>query len=452
MDPPEGEKVLQRKKDLDLFKAAVYRNDVAAVQHVLQNDAKDNIMHYCDTAILLACREGYDEIARILLDAGVDAWRKDWSGQSVIINACVNGHLSTVEMLLNHDEDLLEFGSGSGWTPLHFAIEYRQFDIAHFLMDRGANALAIIEDEWTTLMHACHHGADLRLVRRLLAAGVPVDACGEYQRTAMHYAANRGNIDVMQELIIEHNANIFAVDEDGKTPFDSATQFRSAAETCAFFIECYGKKLTDVHGRLAFHAILLKTAEYSFAEDAEFQPPLNPLQIRLPLGMLTLQHFRALRHSLDAESIRHRYKTRKLPIHMACQASAPVEVLSMLTETDPTTLQIADYSGALPIHSLCCSDHPTEYASVRFLVEQGGVGTLAARNRDGAMPLHVLCGSQNPSLRTVQYMLQSFPGSVAAQTTAGHYPFMIAACASSTASLSVVYELARAIPDLILPH
>ena len=108
----------------------------------------------------------------------------------------------------------------------------------------------------------------------------------------------------------------------------------------------------------------------------------------------------------------------------------------------------ADITGALSIHSLCGSSKPAEYASVRYLVEQGGVGTLAARNRDAALPLHVLCRSINPSWRTVRHLIQSFPRSVAAQTNSGQHPFMVAAaCESSAASLSVIYELFRANPN-----
>lgn len=92
-------------------------------------------------------------------------------------------------------------------------------------------------------------------------------------------------------------------------------------------------------------------------------------------------------------------------------------------------------------------------ASVRYLIEQGGVGTLAARNRDGALPLHVLCGSNRPTLRTVQYLMHGFPGAVTARMNDGHYPFMVAACKENSASLSVVYELATANPTgLIVPN
>jgi hypothetical protein len=48
-------------------------------------------------------------------------------------------------------------------------------------------------------------------------------------------------------------------------------------------------------------------------------------------------------------------------------------------------------------------------------------------------------------------LIQSFPGSVAAPTNAGHFPFMVAACETSSASLSVVYELVRANPALVVP-
>ena len=129
-----------------------------------------------------------------------------------------------------------------------------------------------------------------------------------------------------------------------------------------------------------------------------------------------------------------------------------VEILAMLVEQDPTSLQIADSSGNLPLHE-CCSGS-VDYSSMRYLVNQGGVGTLAARNHQGALPLHVLCGSTNPSWRTVQYLIQSFPGSVSMRTHSGEYPFLMAAATDSSGgtsfSLSVVYELVRADPDVLI--
>ena len=433
---------------------AVNRNDSAGVQHALKNGANVNRnragIHY-GSPLFNACNLGYDEIVRILLDAGADIRWRNKGNWSSLLTACSNGRLSIVEMLLNHDKDLLNNGGRYGETPLKAAIEYRRTGIVHFLLDRGANALAITKrDGLTTLMLACDNGADLEILRRLLATGVPVEAGDKHQQTVLHHAALHGSIELLRELTVEHNANMFAVDKDGDTPFDLVPSFNSAGERHEFFIELYCNKLIQEHDRLALHAIV-GAADYSFAPSVyqEFHPPKNPLRIRLPLGKLTLQYFRTLLSTPDAELVRNRDENGKLPIHIAGQANAPVEVLSMLVEMDLATLQIADDEGALPIHSLCGSGTPAEYASVRYLVEQGGVGTLAARNRNGALPLHVLCGSTNPSLRTVQYLIQSFPGSLAARTNAGRYPFMIAASEASLASLSVVYALVRANPSVL---
>ena len=436
----------------DLFDA-VTRIDVAGVRRALRNGANVNCSDDFDVTspLIEACQRGHEEIIRILLDAGADPWRTNNGGAvSAMLAAVDGGHLSTVEILLNHDNDLLEIENYFGRRPLLAAIGNQQLDIVHLLLDRGANALAISKgDGETTLMVACQRMADLEIVRRLLAAGVPVEALCEYKQTALHHAAGSSRIDVVRELIVEHNANVFAVDKNGKTPFDLVdARYSSAEDSRAFLIECYSNTVNQEHGRLALHAVL-KAAEYSIIEEWDFHPPQNPLRICMQLGKLTLNQFRILLSALDTALIHNRDDSGKLPIHMACRNKAPFEVLLILVEMDPTTLQLADKSGALPIHTLCGSRAPTEYASVHFLVELGGVGTLAARNQDGALPLHVLCGSTYPSLRIVQYLIHSVPTSVTVQTNAGQYPFMLAASDTSEASLSVVYALLRANPSVM---
>ena len=107
-----------------------------------------------------------------------------------------------------------------------------------------------------------------------------------------------------------------------------------------------------------------------FAEIEGFYPPVTPLRIILPLGKLKLQHFRTLLHSLNTDlMIRNQDNSGKLPIHIACGTNAPVEVLALLSELDPATLQVADHSGALPINE-CCRGI-VDNSSVRYLVEQG---------------------------------------------------------------------------------
>ena len=361
--------------------------------------------------------------------------------------ACERGHLSTDEILINHDNGLLQTLDHRGWTPLLTAVHRRKLELIPFLIDRGASVNEAAADGMTPLILACQLDyADA--IQLVLDAGPDVDAREEQRRTALFFTAAHGSIGLMHTLIDEHKANLLFMDKQGETVLDWVKS-RGNSIKQTILVEAYGSNMTREKGGLACHSIL-SAADYLFPEDAYFHPPMKPnLQIRSPLGKLSLRNLRfLLLHALDTDLIHSRDESGKLPIHIACKTNTPAEVLAFLVDLDPATLHIADHSGALPLHD-CCSGGAVDDISVRYLVEQGGAGTLAARNHQGALPLHTLCGSTHPSLRTVQHLVQSFPAAVKAQTKNGEYPFMIAACESSTASLSVIFELVRASPGLL---
>ena len=180
--------------DLDLFDA-VTRNNAAAVQQALRNGAN---VHRANSCLMLACDRGYNDIVRILLNKSADApWSND-TGSTVMIAALNGGHVSIVEELIDHDKDFLEIADESGLTPLHTAILMERLEIVQLLLDRGANTNATTKRGSTALFLACREGANMELVRRLLAAGVDVDFRDEIQRTILHYAASRGSIEVLR--------------------------------------------------------------------------------------------------------------------------------------------------------------------------------------------------------------------------------------------------------------
>ena len=435
----------------EILMDAILHGDTAGVRTALRNGAHVTEEYYGgQTPLTRACRYGRDDIVRILLDAGADAWWRDGNGWSSIMIAAYERKFSTVQLLLNHDSDLLEIEDSNGWTPLFYVVRSGNVKHIRFMLDRGANvhATATMTSTGYTILHiACQWGTPV-VARIILAAGVDIEARETLRQTALHIAMNYRDIDLVRELILQHNANMCAADKDGNTPFDIACSWERNGRSADPILEIYGEKLTQDHDRFALH-VHLKAATYSFPREPGFRPPKNPIMIHLPLGKLRLQQLRTLFQYCGTGFIRNRDNSGKLLIHVACQTKAPVEVLAMLAEFDPATLQIADYTGALPLHECCCG--VVDDSSVRYLVEHGGVGTLAARNREGALPLHLLCGSTNLSWRTVHYLIQLLPGSVSMGTNAGIYPFMIAA-ATNSSSLSVVYNLLRANPGLMAPR
>ena len=379
----------------ELFLAAIERNDSEAVQQALRNGVYVDAYLWRETPLMHATKRGHEQIVRILLDAGATTQYTDpYDERTAIQYACCNGQLGIVQMLIDHESTLLDVAP-VGWTPLMYACDKEETEICRFLVDRGCNIHAKSSAEHgrrgeNALMLAVQkHSLDI--VRMLLSAGANVDDCDKDGKTVCHYAVENFSADVMIALLM-HNADM-----------------------------CHwNSKANDLLIRLMFSR---------GSSHNNFNVPI--LRIRDDLG--------------------------RSPIHVACQCNFSVGVLAVLVEHDPATLHMADFAGNLPLHVWCrCYSDTTEYFSaLKYLVEHGGgIGTLAARNGDGALPLHVLCGAStiataSLALPVVQYLIQSFRGSVAMSTNSALYPFMIAA---NNATLSVVYEIVRANPVLAIPQ
>lgn len=157
------------------------------------------------------------------------------------------GDVDTVKLLIEEgiDVDTRELGC----PALHWAIFMRRIEVALLLISSNAKRDLIDSDKQTAL-HIClhpRHGLSVleddglsdasKLASELLLAGWSADACDNHGRTALHHAAEQGNVPV-SKLLLGAGASPDILNSAGYSPSDVATLKSAASDSAQNFAEC----------------------------------------------------------------------------------------------------------------------------------------------------------------------------------------------------------------------
>ena len=142
------------------------------------------------TPLLLSCRRGHLEIARLLLDRGSTAINKsDGNYHTPLYHACHSGNLEIATLLLDRGSTAIDVKDGNDNTPLLVACHGGHFEIVRLLLDRGSKAIDEKDcEENTPFLSACGSG-QLKLATLLLDRGCDVDVdCDKFEYCREYYS------------------------------------------------------------------------------------------------------------------------------------------------------------------------------------------------------------------------------------------------------------------------
>lgn len=116
-------------------------NHPAVVALLLDHGAKvDTKDSRGDTALLLAAKSGYTDIAEQLLQGGADPLAGDGSyADSAIYIAAMHGYLDLVKLMVSNGVDVNLRNPKTGETPLWVAAMDNRVDVIEFLLSVGAD-------------------------------------------------------------------------------------------------------------------------------------------------------------------------------------------------------------------------------------------------------------------------------------------------------------------------
>ena len=305
------------KKERTKLILAVENRDIEKVKKLIKRGADVNEGKGYRTPLIVACEHGqsyheaeYEEIARILLDAGAEPdlvreepWRYEYStiafkrihAMPIAISKDREG---IVRLLIEHGanidsyEESDEVGEngekvliGKPFLPFQYAIRECSYESAKVLLDAGAKIGTYMygyesgyeKNEKKTLVMELLGGYESEanietkayILEKLLEK-IDANKKDDKGKTALHFAAAHGEWkdtrSRLAEMLLTAGADVNAIDDEGKTPLMYAVKevglWRDTALESVGFLVSHGADITqrDKEGRTALD---LFTAEYA---------------------------------------------------------------------------------------------------------------------------------------------------------------------------------------------
>ena len=208
---------------VDIFRA-VFLGDIELVSRELAanpdlihaEDPHDNI--YYVPLLAFAIVGGKMEMLEFLLDRGSEV--EIYSAELLYL-AAKDGRKDILELLIKHNAQV----SAVALNPY-------DFDTMRYLLEHGASASEKHENGFSPLIYLCRgdKGEHPEKIKLLLAYQAPVNDIGPQGRTALHYAAAAGFLEVMT-ILLDHGADFTIRDQQGETPLQLARRNKKISAT-----------------------------------------------------------------------------------------------------------------------------------------------------------------------------------------------------------------------------
>jgi ankyrin repeat protein len=173
-----------------------------------------------------------------------------------IMEAAKEGDLQTVKSILAQDPAKLNATDEDHYTALHWACMRAHWDVAQYLIEKGADVNVIGGDGGTPINWAVHHD-NVAIIKMMIDKGAKLNVRNKWGMTELHTAIWRGNIHVV-EYLLDHGSDPSIKTNEGWTAMHYA--FRSGHDNVIELLRKRGisLKVQDSQGRYPQHLYFKK--------------------------------------------------------------------------------------------------------------------------------------------------------------------------------------------------
>ncbi|MGA2775299.1 MAG: DUF2062 domain-containing protein [Candidatus Omnitrophota bacterium] len=201
------------------------QNVVSEANKTTDNNATINALdEHGFTQLIEAAKSNSLEVAKLLMDKGVDVNLKDANtGATALMYAVGHGNLDMVKLLLENKADINATDKAEQ-TALMIAAMNGSLEITKLLIEKGADINLQEGYKMNALMFALSQ-SNLDVAKLLIDKGTDVNAKDLTGETALMMTAE-GDFPDITKILIDKGADINAKDKDGKTALAMANEFK----------------------------------------------------------------------------------------------------------------------------------------------------------------------------------------------------------------------------------
>jgi ankyrin repeat protein len=173
--------------------------------------------------LMLSCYYKKPEVTALLLK---------YVDEISLFEAAAVGKFDVVAHLLYTHPDAVNDYADDGFTPLGLACYFGQFEVARYLVLKGADVNLPSDNGFRVFpIHSAAAGSYTEIARMLIDNGANVNVKQQAGTTPLHSAAQNGNLELLI-LLLENGADTEVRMEGGKLPADLAREkgFKEIAE------------------------------------------------------------------------------------------------------------------------------------------------------------------------------------------------------------------------------
>jgi ankyrin repeat protein len=141
-----------------------------------------------------------------------------------LFEAAAAGKFDVVAQLVYAHPDAINYYAEDGFTPLGLACYFGQYEIARYLVLKGADVNMPSNNGFKVYpLHSAAAGNYTLIAKMLIENNAQINVKQQAGATALHSAAQNGNIDLLI-MLLEHGADVSVRMEGGKLPADLARE------------------------------------------------------------------------------------------------------------------------------------------------------------------------------------------------------------------------------------